>query len=54
LLADLRAEELRQADVGDIRTTDDRTAVTHVKGKGVKDRSVPIEAKLPSVSMRTS
>ena len=49
LLAGLRAEELRQADVGDIRTTDDGAAVIHVKGKGGKDRSVPIEAELLSV-----
>ena len=49
LLAGLRADELRQADVGDIRTTDDRAAVIHVKGKGGKDRSVPIEAELLSV-----
>jgi integrase/recombinase XerC len=49
LLAGLRAEELRQADVGDIRTTDDGSAVIHVKGKGGKDRGVPIEAELLSV-----
>jgi site-specific recombinase XerD len=49
LLAGLRAEEFRQADVGDIRTTDDGSAVIHVKGKGGKDRSVPIEAELLSV-----
>ena len=49
LLAGLRAEELRQADVGDIRTTDDGAAVIHVKGKGGKERSVPIEAELLSV-----
>jgi integrase/recombinase XerC len=49
LLAGLRAEELRLADVGDIRTTDDGAAVIHVKGKGGKQRSVPIEAELLSV-----
>src|SRR5258708_30159323 len=49
LLAGLRAEELRQADVGDIRTTDDGSAVIHVKGKGGKDRGVPIEAELLTV-----
>ena len=49
LLAGLRADELRQADVGDIRTTDDGSAIIHVKGKGGKDRSVPIEAELLSV-----
>ena len=49
LLAGLRAEELQRADVGDIRTTDDGAAVIHVKGKGGKERSVPIEAELLSV-----
>jgi integrase/recombinase XerC len=49
LLAGLRAEELRQANVGDIRTTDDGAAVIHVKGKGGKERSVPIEAELLKV-----
>jgi integrase/recombinase XerC len=49
LLAGLRAEELRQADVDDIRTTDDGAAVIHVKGKGGKERAVPIEAELLSV-----
>lgn len=49
LLAGLRAEELRQADVGDIRTTDEGAAVIHVKGKGGNERSVPIEAELLSV-----
>jgi integrase/recombinase XerC len=46
LLAGLRAEELRQVDIGDIRTTNDGAAVIHVKGKGGKERSVPIEAEL--------
>ena len=45
LLAGLRAEELLRSDVGDIRTTDDG-AVIHVKGKGGKERSVPIEVEL--------
>jgi integrase/recombinase XerC len=49
LLAGLRADELRQADVGDIRTTDDGAAVIHVKGKGGKERSVPIETEMLSV-----
>jgi integrase/recombinase XerC len=49
LLAGLRAQELRGANVGDIRTTDDGAAVVHVKGKGGKERSVPIEAELLSV-----
>jgi integrase/recombinase XerC len=46
LLAGLRAEELRGANVGDVRTTDDGGAIIHVKGKGGKERSVPIEAEL--------
>jgi integrase/recombinase XerC len=49
LLAGLRSEELRDANVGDVRTTDDGGAVIHVKGKGGKERSVPIEAELLSV-----
>ena len=49
LLAGLRADELRRADVGDIRTTDRGGAVILVRGKGSKDRSVPIEADLLSV-----
>jgi integrase/recombinase XerC len=48
LLAGLRAEELRGVNVGDIRTTDGG-AVIHVKGKGGKERSVPIEAELLAV-----
>jgi integrase/recombinase XerC len=48
LLAGLRADELRRADVGDIRTTEGG-AVIHVRGKGSKDRAVPIEADLLSV-----
>ena len=49
LLAGLRADELRRADVSDIRTTDRGGAVIHVRGKGSKDRTVPIEADLLSV-----
>jgi integrase/recombinase XerC len=49
LLAGLRAEELLRADVDDIRTTDDGAAVIHVKGKGGKERAVPIEVELLSV-----
>jgi integrase len=49
LLAGLRSDELRQADIGDIRTTDDGAAVILVKGKGGKERSVPIEAELLTV-----
>ena len=49
LLAGLRAEELRLVDVGDIRTLDDGSAVINVKGKGGKERNVPIEAALLAV-----
>ena len=35
--------------MGHIRTTDDGAAVIHVKGKGGKEPSVPIEAELLSV-----
>jgi hypothetical protein len=49
LLAGLPAEELGQANVGDIRSTADGAAVIHVKGKGGKERSVPIETELLSV-----
>jgi site-specific recombinase XerC len=49
LLAGLRADELRRADVGDIRTGTDGGAVLHVRGKGSKDRAVPIEVELLSV-----
>jgi integrase/recombinase XerC len=49
LLAGLRADEIRQVNVGDIRTTDDGAAVIYVNGKGGKERSVPIEAGLLSV-----
>lgn len=45
----MRLSELIQLNIGDIRTTDDDSAVIHVKGKGGKDRSVPVEAQLLSV-----
>ena len=49
LLAGLRADELRRANIGDIRTATGSGAVIHVRGKGSKDRTVPIEADLLSV-----
>jgi integrase/recombinase XerC len=49
LLAGLRAQELRGANVGDLRVTEDRGGVLHVRGKGNKDRTVPIEAALIAV-----
>ena len=45
LLAGLRAEELLNANVGDIRRTDDG-GVLHVRGKGNKDRRVPVAGDL--------
>lgn len=49
LLAGLRAEEMRQLDIGAIRTVADGGAVIHIKGKGGKERSVPVEAELLTV-----
>ncbi|HME48689.1 tyrosine-type recombinase/integrase [Mycobacterium sp.] len=48
LLAGLRADELLRADVGDIRLTDDG-GVIHVRGKGGKDRRIPVEQALIDV-----
>jgi site-specific recombinase XerD len=48
LLAGLRADELLRANVGDLRRTDDG-AVLHVRGKGGKDRRIPIEPALVDV-----
>jgi site-specific recombinase XerD len=45
LLAGLRADELLRANVGDIRATDEG-GVIHVRGKGGKDRRIPVEQKL--------
>jgi integrase len=42
LLASLRSDELLRANVGDVRRTDDG-AVIHVRGKGGKDRRIPVE-----------
>nr|WP_240163912.1 tyrosine-type recombinase/integrase [Mycolicibacterium sphagni] len=46
VLAGLRADELVNADIGDIRPTDDEGGVIHVHGKGNKDRRIPIEHTL--------
>lgn len=46
LLAGLRAEEMRQADIGDVRTAKDGAGIIQVRGKGGKDRAVPVEADL--------
>ena len=51
LLAGLRADELVRANIGDLRVTDDG-AVIHVRGKGGKDRRVPIEPALVDVLER--
>ena len=45
VLAGLRADELVRADVGDIRPTDEG-GVIHVRGKGNKDRRIPVEQAL--------
>ncbi len=49
LLAGLRAAELRSANVGDLRVTEDGGGVLHVRGKGNKDRTVPVEPALIAV-----
>jgi site-specific recombinase XerD len=48
VLAGLRADELVRANVGDIRTTADG-GVIHVRGKGNKDRRIPVEQPLIDV-----
>jgi site-specific recombinase XerD len=48
LLAGLRADELLNANVGDIRRTDDG-GVLHVRGKGNKDRRIPVGRELLEV-----
>ena len=53
LLAGLRADELLRANVGDLRRSDDG-AVIHVRGKGGKDRRIPIEPALVQVLERYS
>lgn len=51
VLAGLRADELIGANVGDIRITDDG-GVIHVRGKGNKDRRIPVEQSLLDVVER--
>ena len=51
LLAGLRADELLRANVGDLRRTDDG-AIIHVRGKGGKDRRIPIEPVMVDVIER--
>lgn len=49
VLAGLRADELLRANVGDIRTTTEGGGVIHVRGKGNKDRRIPVEEGLIKV-----
>jgi integrase len=49
LLAGLRADELLNANAGDIRRTDDG-GVLHVRGKGDNDRRIPIGRELLDVA----
>lgn len=51
LLAGLRADELIHANIGDIRITDDG-GVVHVRGKGNKDRRIPVEDGLIQILER--
>jgi integrase/recombinase XerC len=48
LLAGLRADELLRANIGDVRRSDSG-AVIHVRGKGGKDRRIPVELPLVEV-----
>jgi site-specific recombinase XerD len=48
LLAGLRADELITANIGDIRRTQDG-GVLHVRGKGNKDRRIPVGTELLDV-----
>ena len=43
VLAGLRADELVRANVGDIRIITEGGGVIHVRGKGNKDRRIPVE-----------
>jgi len=49
LLAGLRAAEMRSANVGDLRLADNGGGLLQVRGKGSKDRAVPIERALVEV-----
>ncbi|WP_258171669.1 tyrosine-type recombinase/integrase [Mycobacterium marinum] len=42
----MRADELVRANIGDIRVTDGDGGVIHVRGKGNKDRRIPVEQVL--------
>ena len=45
----MRADELLRANVGDIRITTEGGGVIHVRGKGNKDRRIPVEEGLIKV-----
>ena len=49
LLAGLRLDELVGMNISDVYVADSGSGVLHVRGKGRKDRRVPIEAPLVSV-----
>jgi site-specific recombinase XerD len=49
LLAGLRADELITANIGDIRRTHQDGGVLHVRGKGNKDRRIPVGTELLDV-----
>ena len=49
LLAGLRAQELRDTNVADLHLNHDGGAVLHVRGKGNKDRRIPLEESLIKV-----
>lgn len=49
LLTGMRSDELIRADLGDIRIADDHSAMIHVRGKGNKDRVIPVEPSLIDV-----
>jgi hypothetical protein len=48
MAAGLRADELLRANICDVRRSDDG-AVIHVRGKGGKDRRIPVESALVDV-----
>ena len=54
LLAGLRSEELRVADIGDIRTTDNRAATIHVRGKAARNAACRLRLNSYRSSRRTS
>jgi site-specific recombinase XerD len=52
VLAALRADELLRVNVGDIRTNPEGGGVIHVRGRGNKDRRIPVEEGLIKVLER--